>query len=171
MINKEEKMKGKFREKLIGIFDYTDSKVSISVNVGVALITFIVTKVLGIGGLISLFICVSSILALGAIVQILRKDKSMKMIISYVGGTLFSIFVTIMVLFIKIYSNTNNDVMLANVIKIFISVIALLFDIPGLFFIMNKENEKKKKILILVCMIYFTLIALVVILFFSLKGL
>lgn len=164
-------MKDKFREKLISIFDYTDSKLSVLVNGGIAVITFFVTKVLGIGGLISLFICVSSILAFGAIIQILRKDKSVKMIISYVGGTLFSIFVTIMVFFINKYSNMNNDTMLATVIKIFICVIALLFDIPGFFFIKSKKNKKKKKMIILVCMIYFTFIALAVILFFSSKGL
>lgn len=159
-------MKDNYKEKLISIFDYTDSKLSISVNAGVALITFLVTKVLGIGGLISLFICISSILAFGAIVQILRKDKSVKMIIFYVGSTLFSIFVTTMVFFINKYINMNNDAMLATVIKIFICVIALLFDIPGFFFIRSKGNEKKKKMIIVVCMVYFTFIALAVIFFF-----
>lgn len=57
--------------------------------------------------------------------------------------------------------------MLATVIKIFISVIALLVDIIGIIFIMNKGVEKKRKIMLIVGMTYFTFIAIVTIVFFS----
>ncbi|SMC26741.1 hypothetical protein SAMN02745134_02921 [Clostridium acidisoli DSM 12555] len=158
-----------FKRKLISIFGYTNSNISIFVNIAVVLITYFTTKLLGNNVVVSILSCICAVLMLGAIIQILRKDKNIKMIISYIVGTLFSIFATIMVYQINKYSNTNNDIMLAYVIKISICVMALLFDIPGAFFIMNKNNSKRKKILILACMIYITLIAVALILFFASK--
>jgi len=158
------------KRKLIGIFDYTNSDTPALVYIVIALVICIVTKLLHINTLISILTCICIVLMIGVIVQILRKDKNIKKIISYIVGTLFSIFATIMVYEINKYSNKNNDVMLAIVIKISICVMALLFDIPGAFYIMNENNSKRKKILILVCMIYITMIAVALVVFFKSKN-
>ena len=160
----------KIMKKLISIYEYKDTKLSVSINIIAILITYFITKLFASNVIISIFICVTVILALGFLVQILRKDRNTKMIASYGGGTLFSIFVTVIGFLINKYSNTNNNAMLAIVIKIFICVMALLVDIIGIIFIMNKGVEKKRKIMWIVGMVYFTFIAIVIIAFFASKG-
>ncbi|KOF55650.1 hypothetical protein AGR56_17475 [Clostridium sp. DMHC 10] len=112
----------------------------------------------------------TAILSLGLVVQIFRKDRNIKMIVSYIVGTLFLLFATFVMYFMNIYRNNNNEMLMDNLIKISISVIALLLDIIGFFFIMNNKNEEKKKIILAVCMVYITFVAIVTILFFASKG-
>jgi hypothetical protein len=166
----EEKMINYFKKKAISVFDATNLKLSIFVNVGVGLITFFTTKLFGAKGLVSVLICASVILLFGSIIQVSRKEKNMKSILFYIIGTFLSIFATIVVESLNKYSMANNIEMIANTIKISICVIALSFDIPGGFYIINKENPKGKKLILSLCMLYFTIMAIGVIMFFSSKG-
>lgn len=161
-------MKDEFFKKLISIFDYRDLKISISFNIFIVLLTCFIVKVFGGSVIISIMTCMTAILSLGLVVQIVRKDRNIKMIVSYIVGTLFLLFATFVMYFMNIYK--NNEMLMANLIKISISVIALLLDIIGFFFIMNNKNEKKKKIILVVCMVYITFVAIVTILFFASKG-
>ncbi|WP_207642184.1 hypothetical protein [Clostridium sp. DMHC 10] len=132
-------------EKLISIYDYTNPKLSVQVNICVALITSLIVKLFSDDVTIYLFICITVILSIGSLVQILRKDRNVKKILYYVLGTLFGMFITYMIYIGDMYSHENNKVMLAIVIKIIIGVMALLIDIIGVIFIMNKGIEKREK--------------------------
>ncbi|KOF55649.1 hypothetical protein AGR56_17470 [Clostridium sp. DMHC 10] len=138
-------MRNKIMEKLISIYDYTNPKLSVQVNICVALITSLIVKLFSDDVTIYLFICITVILSIGSLVQILRKDRNVKKILYYVLGTLFGMFITYMIYIGDMYSHENNKVMLAIVIKIIIGVMALLIDIIGVIFIMNKGIEKREK--------------------------
>ena len=156
-------MMNNFFKKLIVIYDAKNSKSSSYLYITIAIITMVVARNMGYGSIIVILVTITVSFAFGAILQILRKKKNPRNFKLYLLAMILGIFITTMVSLMQYYIQRDNNIMIANIIKIILISIALLIYVAGSYYIINKKISKR--IPWIIAMVYMTLIAILATLF------
>lgn len=163
-------MSEKLKQRIKKIVDANSDKLPVVIFVAIALITSIVAKHMEFSFVITLLISLTMLIGLATTIQITRNKKNLRMILFYLGGTIFCVAMTITVWMMQYYIKIGDKIMFANVIKVFLSILAAVVDCIGIFYIKNKENPKGRRIMVIICMIYFTIIAISAVIFLPPKS-
>ncbi|WP_238907490.1 MULTISPECIES: hypothetical protein [unclassified Clostridium] len=163
-------MLDKIKKKVINILDLSSDRLPFGFFAAIVVITSITTKRMGFNSIIILLVTVSVLMLLATITQIMRHDRNKRNILIYFGATLACIIMTITAERLEYYLRIGDSIMFANIIKIFLSGLAIVADIIGIFQIKNKINSKGKKLTLIIIMIYFSMIAILAIVFLPPKN-
>lgn len=164
-------MRYKIKNKLISLFDYTGGSNRSLYFTILSVVSYFLGNFMGFSGVISVLVFLIAVTAMGTIIQVIRKDGEKKNLIVYLSATLLLSFITVMVWLIQHYGASNDDIGLANTIKVFLSVIAICIDIWAVFIMSHPSNSKSKKILFVVCGVYMTIMSILSIIYLPFRNL
>lgn len=127
-------------------------------------------KSLGYNTIITVLSSITVVLIVGLIFQILKRNKNIKNLFVYLLGSIFGAFSTYLMYLFNKYNNQHNIYMCVKIIQMFLSVLALLFDIGGIIFVLKSPSNREKKVGMIISMIGLSLIAILALVFLPPKG-
>lgn len=158
-------MKDNFKKKIIAFFDSKDANIPPSFYVSISVICFIISSIIGFNAIMAILICLTIIVAFGAILQIVKKNKNKRNIITYSLVTIILIIIIRISWLMQYYTKIGNINFFDNLIKITLIFIVLVIDILCIINLFKRNHSRNKKILLILVMFYITIIAVLALIF------
>ncbi|ADL52037.1 hypothetical protein [Clostridium cellulovorans] len=161
----------KIKKKVLAMLDLEHDKVDKGLYIVLPIIGMLIARCMGQKGAIAFMIGIVVLLAVATIIQLVRKNRNIKNFLTYLGATIFGIFMIAVIWLIRYYGDMGDGRMAFNIVKVFLIVFSMLMDVLLIPILKNKRTPKSKKIISTISAIVITIIALLGIVFLPPKDL